>query len=180
MNAHNKTQFTYARINCVLKDSNCDTPSPKILMLAILATCSSSSSTKVCPYFPIDFRSSLLKIKKVFLRLVVGLSAKGLSRFFQRKVRLKGVQNSFRCSEALALAIAWFLQFCISESSNMMAPSGASGSGSGEGAGGSRFRWASELADLFGSSYPANSEAGLNQLAPDSPNPGEPAGRSQK
>ncbi|KAG5629339.1 hypothetical protein H5410_001056 [Solanum commersonii] len=39
MNAHNKTQFTYARINRVLKDSNCDTPSPKILMLAILATC---------------------------------------------------------------------------------------------------------------------------------------------
>ncbi|TMW95480.1 hypothetical protein EJD97_008768, partial [Solanum chilense] len=57
----------------------------------------------------------------------------------------------------------------------MMAPSGASGSGSGEGAGGSRFRWASELADLFGSSSPANSEAGLNQPAPDSPNPGEPA-----
>ena len=46
MNAHNKTQFTYARINCVLKDSSCDTPLPKILMLAILATCASSSSTK--------------------------------------------------------------------------------------------------------------------------------------
>ncbi|KAG5630792.1 hypothetical protein H5410_002509, partial [Solanum commersonii] len=26
MSAHNKTQFTYARINCVLKDSSCDTP----------------------------------------------------------------------------------------------------------------------------------------------------------
>ncbi|KAG5632284.1 hypothetical protein H5410_004001 [Solanum commersonii] len=47
MNAHNKTQFTYARINCALKDSNCDTPSPKILMLAILASCESSSSTKI-------------------------------------------------------------------------------------------------------------------------------------
>ncbi|KAG5610541.1 hypothetical protein H5410_021822 [Solanum commersonii] len=46
MNAHNKTQFTYARINCVLKDLSCDTPLPKILMLAILATCASSSSTK--------------------------------------------------------------------------------------------------------------------------------------
>ncbi|KAG5586358.1 hypothetical protein H5410_046792, partial [Solanum commersonii] len=46
MNAHNKTQFTYARVTCVLKDSNCDTPLPKILMLAILATCASSSSTK--------------------------------------------------------------------------------------------------------------------------------------
>ncbi|KAG5615517.1 hypothetical protein H5410_015341, partial [Solanum commersonii] len=31
---------------------------------------------EVCPYFPIDFRSSLLKIKKFFLRLVIGLSAK--------------------------------------------------------------------------------------------------------
>ena len=52
MNAHNKTQFTYAKIKCALKDSSCDTPLPKILMLAILATCASSSSTKVlkCPY----------------------------------------------------------------------------------------------------------------------------------
>ncbi|KAG5580258.1 hypothetical protein H5410_050885 [Solanum commersonii] len=46
VNAHNKTQFTYARINCVLKDLGCDTPLPKILMLAILTTCASSSSTK--------------------------------------------------------------------------------------------------------------------------------------
>ena len=46
MNAHNKTQLTHAMINCALKDSNCDTPSPKIHMLAILATCASSSSTK--------------------------------------------------------------------------------------------------------------------------------------
>ncbi|KAG5631423.1 hypothetical protein H5410_003140 [Solanum commersonii] len=46
MNAYNKTQFTYAMINCVLKDSSCDTPLPKILILAILATCASSSSTK--------------------------------------------------------------------------------------------------------------------------------------
>ncbi|KAG5570494.1 hypothetical protein H5410_060260 [Solanum commersonii] len=46
MNAHNKTQFTYSRINYVLKDSGYDKPLPKILMLAILATCASSSSTK--------------------------------------------------------------------------------------------------------------------------------------
>ncbi|KAG5615039.1 hypothetical protein H5410_014863 [Solanum commersonii] len=46
MSAHNKTQFTYARINCVLKDSSCDTPIPKILRLAILATCARSRSTK--------------------------------------------------------------------------------------------------------------------------------------
>ncbi|MCE3050265.1 hypothetical protein HAX54_046768 [Datura stramonium] len=53
----------------------------------------------------------------------------------------------------------------------MMAPSGASGSGSGDGAGGRGF----SLTDLFGSSSPGNSEAGLNQPAPDSHNPGEPA-----
>ncbi|KAG5576667.1 hypothetical protein H5410_056801 [Solanum commersonii] len=46
MNAHKKTQFTYARINCALKDSSCDTLLPKILMLAILATCASLSSTR--------------------------------------------------------------------------------------------------------------------------------------
>ncbi|MCE5167222.1 hypothetical protein HAX54_043174, partial [Datura stramonium] len=39
----------------------------------------------------------------------------------------------------------------------MMAPLGASGSGSGEGAGGRGF----SLTDLFGSSSPGNSEAGL-------------------
>ena len=52
MSAHNKTQFTYARINCVLKDSSCDTPLSKILKLAILATNASSSSTTVseCPH----------------------------------------------------------------------------------------------------------------------------------
>ncbi|KAG5619605.1 hypothetical protein H5410_004823 [Solanum commersonii] len=52
MNVHNKTQFTHARINCVPKDSTCDTPLPKILELAILASNASSSSTKVfeCPH----------------------------------------------------------------------------------------------------------------------------------
>lgn len=57
----------------------------------------------------------------------------------------------------------------------MMAPSGASGSGSGEGAGGRGFSLTELFTDLFGSSSPANSEAGLNQPAPDSPNPGDPA-----
>ncbi|KAG5630027.1 hypothetical protein H5410_001744 [Solanum commersonii] len=40
------TQITHAKINCVHKDLSCDTPLPKILMLAILATCASSSSTE--------------------------------------------------------------------------------------------------------------------------------------
>ncbi|KAG5631576.1 hypothetical protein H5410_003293, partial [Solanum commersonii] len=46
MNIHNKTQITPVKNNCVLKDSSCDTPLPKIRMLAIFATCTSSSSTK--------------------------------------------------------------------------------------------------------------------------------------
>ncbi|KAG5615169.1 hypothetical protein H5410_014993 [Solanum commersonii] len=41
-----QTQNTHAKNNYVLKDSSCDTPLPKIFMLAILATCASSSSTK--------------------------------------------------------------------------------------------------------------------------------------
>lgn len=42
---------------------------------------------------------------------------------------------------------------------------------SGSGEGGRSFRWT----DLFGSSSTGNSEASVNQPAPDSPNPGEPA-----
>ncbi|KAH0663781.1 hypothetical protein KY284_028712 [Solanum tuberosum] len=116
------------------------------------------SSFLLATFYSLCFLLGSLEFCWGFLeRLALSLGGKALSFF------LRGLG----CSGALALAIAWFLQFCISESSNMMAPSGASGSGSGEGAGGSRFRWASELADLFGSSSPANSEAGLNQPAPD-------------
>ena len=50
MNVHNKTQFAYGRINCVLNDSCCDTTLPKILKLAILASNASSSSTKVLKF----------------------------------------------------------------------------------------------------------------------------------
>ncbi|KAG5615141.1 hypothetical protein H5410_014965 [Solanum commersonii] len=52
MNAHNKTKHTDAKINCALKDSSCDTPFSKNLKLTILASNSSSSSTKVlkCPH----------------------------------------------------------------------------------------------------------------------------------
>ncbi|KAG5587424.1 hypothetical protein H5410_047858 [Solanum commersonii] len=51
MNAHKKTQLTYARINCALKGSSCDSPLPKILKLTILTSNACSSSTKVlkCP-----------------------------------------------------------------------------------------------------------------------------------
>uniref|UniRef100_M1DMM3 Uncharacterized protein n=1 Tax=Solanum tuberosum TaxID=4113 RepID=M1DMM3_SOLTU len=46
MNAHNKTQFTHARINCALKDSNGDSTLSKVLKFTILASNASSSSTK--------------------------------------------------------------------------------------------------------------------------------------
>ncbi|KAG5631952.1 hypothetical protein H5410_003669, partial [Solanum commersonii] len=43
---------TYTKIKCVLKDSSCHTPLPKIVKLAILASNASSSSTKSfeCPH----------------------------------------------------------------------------------------------------------------------------------
>ncbi|KAG5620020.1 hypothetical protein H5410_005238 [Solanum commersonii] len=76
MNIHNKTQITHAKINCVLKDSSCDTPLPKILMLSILATCASSNSTKI----------QLTQDQKGLSKAYNGLSAKdrpkGCSREF--------------------------------------------------------------------------------------------------
>ncbi|KAG5595673.1 hypothetical protein H5410_036905, partial [Solanum commersonii] len=57
MNAHNKTQISYAKIKCALKDSSCDSPISKNLVLTILASNASSSSTKVfkCPHTRNDF-----------------------------------------------------------------------------------------------------------------------------
>ncbi|KAG5590368.1 hypothetical protein H5410_040882, partial [Solanum commersonii] len=51
-----KTQLTYAPINCVLTGSSCDSPLPKILKFTILASNESSSSTKVlkCPHIKND------------------------------------------------------------------------------------------------------------------------------
>ncbi|KAG5580039.1 hypothetical protein H5410_050666 [Solanum commersonii] len=67
MNAHNKTQFTYAKIKCALKDSSCDSPISKNLMLTILASNASSSSTKVfkCPHTRSDsiFIHNVLQFK---------------------------------------------------------------------------------------------------------------------
>ncbi|KAG5571338.1 hypothetical protein H5410_061104, partial [Solanum commersonii] len=52
MNAHNKTQFTYAKINYALKDSSSDSPISKNGMLTILASNASLGSTRVfeCPH----------------------------------------------------------------------------------------------------------------------------------
>ncbi|KAG5631248.1 hypothetical protein H5410_002965 [Solanum commersonii] len=38
MNVHNKSQLTHARINCALKDSNCDSPLSKMLKFTIPAS----------------------------------------------------------------------------------------------------------------------------------------------
>ncbi|KAG5576856.1 hypothetical protein H5410_056990, partial [Solanum commersonii] len=82
------TRSYYLQMN-----SSSDSPISKNLMLTVLASNASSSSTKVfecphtkndslltcnvvvCPYFPIDTCFSSLKIKNIFLRLVMGLSA---------------------------------------------------------------------------------------------------------
>lgn len=141
----------------------------------------SNSSFFLCSVLFFFLFSTFLLVASYYLCLQLD-SLQSYSRFLERlafSLGGKALSLSLRglgCSGALALPI-YFL-FCISSSSNMMAPagdSGASGSGSGEGAGGSSFRWTSLFSDLFGSSSPANSEAGLNQPAPDSPNPGEPA-----
>ncbi|KAG5571847.1 hypothetical protein H5410_061613 [Solanum commersonii] len=99
INAHNKTQFIYAKIKCALKDSSCNSPISTKLILTILASKASSSSTIVfkCPHTKNDSiftqwfhnlkfwnqmqrshsqKRTTLNIKKVFSRLVMGKSAK--------------------------------------------------------------------------------------------------------
>ncbi|KAG5610694.1 hypothetical protein H5410_021975 [Solanum commersonii] len=78
LNAHNKTQFTYARINCVLKDLSCDTPLPKILMLAIIATCASSSLTKSLPLFSNQLSIRLIQDQKGLSKDCNGAECKGM------------------------------------------------------------------------------------------------------
>ncbi|KAG5571340.1 hypothetical protein H5410_061106 [Solanum commersonii] len=96
MNAHNKTQFTYAKITCVLKDSNCDTPLPKILMLATLATCASSSSTKVSKFPHLQRSHSKRGTQCIFSPIVLSLF------FNQHSIRLTQDQKglSKACNEA--------------------------------------------------------------------------------
>ncbi|KAG5590912.1 hypothetical protein H5410_041426 [Solanum commersonii] len=47
LNVHNKTQFTYVKIKCALKDSSFDLRILNNLMLTIVASNASSSSTNV-------------------------------------------------------------------------------------------------------------------------------------
>ncbi|KAG5571806.1 hypothetical protein H5410_061572, partial [Solanum commersonii] len=53
MNEHNKTQFTYSNIKCLLKDSNCDSPISTNLMLTIVA--SNATIVFKCPHTKNDF-----------------------------------------------------------------------------------------------------------------------------
>ena len=46
VNVHDKTQFTYERMNFVLKESICDTLFPKILNLAVIFSNGSSNLTR--------------------------------------------------------------------------------------------------------------------------------------
>ncbi|KAG5586061.1 hypothetical protein H5410_046495 [Solanum commersonii] len=81
MNIHNKTQITHAKINFVLKDSSCDTPLPKILMLAILATCGSSSSTKSLSLFSNRSSVRLTQDQKGLSKACNGAECKGFPLF---------------------------------------------------------------------------------------------------
>ncbi|KAG5586083.1 hypothetical protein H5410_046517 [Solanum commersonii] len=83
MNARNKTYFTHAQINCALKDSSCDSPISKNLMLTRFVSNASSSSIKVfkCPHTKDDSIFTqwfiLSQDHKGLPRLVMGLSEKG-------------------------------------------------------------------------------------------------------
>ncbi|KAG5595937.1 hypothetical protein H5410_037169 [Solanum commersonii] len=74
MNEHNKIKFTYAKIKCALKDSSCDSPISKNLMLAILASNASSSST------------ILTQDKKGLYKACNGAECKGTPRIHVRSI----------------------------------------------------------------------------------------------
>ncbi|KAG5619826.1 hypothetical protein H5410_005044, partial [Solanum commersonii] len=93
MNAHNKTQFTFQRsivhskIQVVTHQYQRILCSQYLTQMQVQAQLKCNAHThkdennacfhpKVCPYFPIDICFSFLKIKKVFARLVMGLSTK--------------------------------------------------------------------------------------------------------
>lgn len=59
MNVHKNTQLTHARMNCAPKESSCDSPLPKNLILTILASSARSGSTKVIK-FPHTKNDSLI------------------------------------------------------------------------------------------------------------------------
>ena len=46
VNVHDKTQFTYERMNFILKDSSCDTLLPKLLKVAVIFSNGSSNSIR--------------------------------------------------------------------------------------------------------------------------------------
>ena len=97
MNAHNKTQFTYAKIKCVLKVSSCDLPISTNLMLTILASNASSSSTIVfkCPHTKNDsiFTQKVSQFKALESDATLTLTKKnimhnfthGVARIFQSR-----------------------------------------------------------------------------------------------
>ncbi|KAG5595503.1 hypothetical protein H5410_036735 [Solanum commersonii] len=118
MNAHNKTQFTYAKIKCALKDSSCDSPISKNLMLTIVASNASPSSTKVfkCPHTRnesifthngLQYKASESNAMKTFKKMnTMHTLTHRFARIFQstlasaqsrsRRVRLRGVQKRFK------------------------------------------------------------------------------------
>jgi len=89
MNAHNKTQFTYAKIKCALKDSSCDSPISTNLMLTILASNASSSSTIVfkCPHTKNDsiFTQKVSQFKALESNATLTLTKKNIMYDFTHR-----------------------------------------------------------------------------------------------
>ncbi|KAG5585082.1 hypothetical protein H5410_045516 [Solanum commersonii] len=101
MNVHNKTQLTHARINCILKDSSCDTSLLKILKLTILASNASSSSTK----FRNQMQRSLSQRRTQYMLSPIGLPVFSNQQLFQLTQDQKGLFkacNGAKCKDRLA------------------------------------------------------------------------------
>ncbi|KAG5610348.1 hypothetical protein H5410_021629 [Solanum commersonii] len=83
MDAHNKTQFTYAKIHCALKDSSCDSPLSKNLMFTILGSNASSSSTIVfkCPHTKNDSIFTHNELARIFQSAFVSTHSRSLRSF---------------------------------------------------------------------------------------------------
>ncbi|KAG5585854.1 hypothetical protein H5410_046288, partial [Solanum commersonii] len=96
MTIHNKTQFTQARINCVPKDSSCDTPLPKILKLAILASKYKLKHNKV-----LESNATLTfsKRRTLCMSSPIGLPVFSNRHFFQLTQDKKGLYKACNGAE---------------------------------------------------------------------------------
>ncbi|KAG5576604.1 hypothetical protein H5410_056738 [Solanum commersonii] len=104
MNVHNKTQFTHARINCVPRDSSCDTPLPKILTLAILASNASSGMTK----FRNQMQRSLSQRRTQCMLSLIGLLVFSNQHLFQLTQNQKDLYKACNGAECKGMVFIVF------------------------------------------------------------------------